>query len=218
MKRHVIFTDLDETLLEWGTYSFDRALDALVLINEREIPLVIVSSKTRAEIERYKEKLHNRHPFVAENGGAIYLPYGYFGDLSHFTVTRQDGYDVIIFGTPYAELRQTLQLLRTEGFRVRGFGDMTQEEICRLTGLSRDDAKMAAERQFDEPFTFDGDIERLSGSIERKVLRLARGRFFHLTGANNKGRAVEMLLDLYEGKLGDITSIALGAAPLTSQC
>jgi mannosyl-3-phosphoglycerate phosphatase len=213
MMKPLIFTDLDETLLERRTYSFDRALEALVFIKKKDIPLVIVSSKTRAEIEHYREKLHNIHPFVVENGGGIYIPHGYFRDLSNITISRQEAYDVIVLGTPYAELRQALQLLRTEGFIVRGFGDMTQEEIIHLTGLSTEDAKMAAERQFDEPFTFEGDIRKLSVSVERKDLRLSMGRFFHLTGESDKGRAVDILLELYRRQFGDITSIALGDSP-----
>ena len=51
MARIVIFTDLDGTLLHPKSYSFDAALPALNLIKEKKIPLVLCSSKTKAEIE-----------------------------------------------------------------------------------------------------------------------------------------------------------------------
>ncbi len=53
----VIFTDLDGTLLDRDTYSFEPALPALRLIRQKDIPLVLSSSKTRAEIEFYRERI-----------------------------------------------------------------------------------------------------------------------------------------------------------------
>jgi len=78
MKKIIIFTDLDGTLLDNSSYSFEAALPALQLIKEKNIPLIICSSKTRKEIEHYRKKLYNLHPFISENGGGIFIPKGYF--------------------------------------------------------------------------------------------------------------------------------------------
>ncbi|MEW6601405.1 MAG: HAD hydrolase family protein, partial [Nitrospirota bacterium] len=59
MKKIIIFTDLDGTLLDYPGYSFEAARSALDLIRERGIPLVVCSSKTRREIEHYRKKLDN---------------------------------------------------------------------------------------------------------------------------------------------------------------
>jgi len=72
MAKIIVFTDLDGTLLHPKTYSFDAAMPALKLIKEKDIPLILCSSKTRAEIEVYRKKLDNQHPFVSENGGGIF--------------------------------------------------------------------------------------------------------------------------------------------------
>ena len=53
MAKIIVFTDLDSTLLHPKTYSFDAAMPALKLIKEKDIPLILCSSKTRAEIEVY---------------------------------------------------------------------------------------------------------------------------------------------------------------------
>lgn len=48
----IILPDLDGTLLDpRHAYSFQEALPALKAINHRHIPLILCSSKTRAEIE-----------------------------------------------------------------------------------------------------------------------------------------------------------------------
>ena len=77
-RRMIIITDLDGTLLHHRTYSFEEAKPALDLVRRQGIPLVICSSKTRAEIEVYRKRLDNNHPFISENGGGIYIPAGYF--------------------------------------------------------------------------------------------------------------------------------------------
>ena len=74
MPNFVIFSDLDGTLLDHNTYSFDAAKQALESIEDKEIPLILCTSKTRGEIEYYRELINNKHPFISENGGGIYIP------------------------------------------------------------------------------------------------------------------------------------------------
>jgi mannosyl-3-phosphoglycerate phosphatase len=125
-RRLIIITDLDGTLLHPRTYSFEEAILALELIRKRDIPLVICSSKTRAEIEVYRKRLNNGDPFISENGGGIFLPAGYFS--FNTSDTRQDGYEVITLGSPYAEIRKRFVAVREQlGIAVRGFGDMSIE-------------------------------------------------------------------------------------------
>jgi len=217
----IIFTDLDGTLLDHKTYSFKAALPALELVKEKRIPLVFCSSKTRAEIEYWRQRLENLHPFISENGGGIFVPLSYFpeDDIRAVWPKTQviNGYFVIVLGTPYALLRTALEELRRDGFDVKGFGDMTETEVAETTGLSREEAELAKRREFDEPFIVHGDqgkIEALLDSIREKGLRCSQGRFYHLMGENDKGKAVEMLKGLYQRKLGDITTIALGDSPV----
>jgi mannosyl-3-phosphoglycerate phosphatase len=212
MKKLIVFTDLDETLLERFTYSFEKAVPALNLLKEKDIPLIICSSKTMAEIQQYCVALENHHPFVSENGGGIFIPRGYFKDI-RYDSKEYDGYEVIELGTPYAELRKAVKQLRTEGFDIKGFGDMTPEELSALTGLSPDEAKLAMRRHFDEPFLYEGDIKKLVESIRAKNLNCTQGRFFHLMGGSDKGRAVDILKELYREEFGEICSIAVGDSP-----
>ena len=73
-KRLVVFTDLDGCLLDHDSYSFAPAAEALAVLAAQGIPLVLCSSKTRAEIEMLQQDLGVAHPFVSENGGALFLP------------------------------------------------------------------------------------------------------------------------------------------------
>ena len=211
MKKFIIITDLDGTLLHPKTYSFAEAQPALQLIQERGIPLILCSSKTRAELEVYRERLRNRHPFVSENGGGIFIPEGYFPFPVEGGVTR-DGYWVISLGTPYDEIRRRFCELRSElGIRATGFGDMTPGEVASLTGLSQDEAVLALAREYEEPFVFEGPPdERFFQAIESSGLRWTQGRFYHLMGNHHKGKAAELLRTMFDRQHGPVTIVGLG--------
>jgi mannosyl-3-phosphoglycerate phosphatase family protein len=210
MTKIVIFTDLDGTLLHPKTYSFEEAAPALGRIKEQGIPLVLCSSKTRAEIEVYRRRLDNGHPFISENGGGIYIPAGYFP--FHESGGQQGGYEVIALGSPYEEIRKRFVAMRAR-FRtaVRGFGDMSIEEVAELTGLPPEEARLAKQRDFEEPFIFSGEPDdRFLREIEGEKLRWTQGRFFHIMGDHHKGRAVNMLRRLYERIGGPVLTVGIG--------
>ncbi|MCK5185912.1 MAG: HAD-IIB family hydrolase [Deltaproteobacteria bacterium] len=75
----IIFTDLDGTLLDHYTYSYSEAEEALKLLKEKNVPLILCSSKTRDEIDVYRKKLSNNEPLISENGGAIFIQENYEG-------------------------------------------------------------------------------------------------------------------------------------------
>jgi len=214
-RKTVIFTDLDGTLLRYDNYSFEEAADALELIRRKGIPLVLCSSKTRQEIELYRERLSNRDPFVSENGGGIFIPEGYFTKSPDVGLRHDDKYRVITIGKRYGELRDGLIRLRQMGFRVKGFGDMTVEEIVALTGLSPGEARLSKERDFDEPFIVENgtDEERLRDAIMSLGLNYTVGKYYHLLGDSDKGKAVRILASLYRREFGDIRTIAVGDSP-----
>jgi mannosyl-3-phosphoglycerate phosphatase len=216
MKRLIVFTDLDGTLLDADTYSFAAALPALRLIREKEIPLVICSSKTKKEIEYFREKLDSHHPFISENGGGIFIPAGYFDFAAHGphpAPAAGEGYQVIRLGAQYSVLRKVLKELQAEGFQIKGFGDMKPEEIAGITGLTIEEAEMAKERYFDEPFIVADcgqRMQELLHAIDSKGLHWTQGEFLHLLGNSDKGKAVSILIDLYKKKFGEVITVAAG--------
>ncbi len=178
--------------------------------------MVICSSKTRKEIEYYRKKLDNHDPYIPENGGGVFIPRGYFPDEvieGTAGASYKDSYAVIRLGAQYRELRQALSELRTEGFEVKGFGDLATEEVAALTGMSFEEAAMAKARDFDEPFIFGGgndEVNRLKDAIEKKGFRWTRGRFLHILGNTDKGKAVSILTEFYRRTRGDIITVAIG--------
>lgn len=198
-----VFTDLDATLLDAHTYSFEAARPALAMLAARGIPCVMVTSKTRAEVEALRARVGSHDPFIVENGGAAFLPRESGG-----------GYDVLEFGTPYARLTAALrESSAAAGCRVRAFHAMTDEEVARLCSLPLASARLARMREYDEPFAVvDEDrADRLLDSLAQRGLQWTHGgRFYHVLGNNDKGSAVSAVLAYYRNRFGRVQSIGLG--------
>jgi mannosyl-3-phosphoglycerate phosphatase len=198
----LVVTDLDGTLLDSRDYSFGPARPALAALGERGVPLVLCSSKTRAEMEPLAAALGLATPLIVENGGALVFPVDMLPAPP--ADARRDGAHVIVpLGLSRGELLVTLpEVAREAGVRARGFEGMSANEVAGLTGLTVEAASRAREREWDEPFVVQGPIppdgdERLSEAARRRGLRVTRGgRFHHLTGASDKGKALRTLLDL----------------------
>ncbi len=213
----VIFTDLDGTLLDAEDYSFDPAAQALAVIGELRIPLVIISSKTCSEIEPIRFDLKNEHPFVTENGGGIFVPEGYFPFPIPYS-RRRSQYLIIDIGIPYTNLNSFLDRMVSDcSLPIRGFHSMSVDEVSRNTGLSFERAACAKEREYDEPFIFEGDALqslRLDEEVRKEGLSLTRGgRFHHISGSHDKGIAAKILIEYYRLKYPGSVFVGLGDAP-----
>lgn len=208
----VLFTDLDGTLLHLQTYSADAARPALQRLNRKRVPLVFCTSKTRAEVEFWRKELENKHPFIVENGAAVYIPEGYF-DFPIEEGVERDGYRVIEFGRPYAELVEGLRAAsRESGCRVLGFADMSVEEVSARTLLPLEQAALAKRREYDEPFEIIGvGTHTLLNAIHARGMQWTRGdRFYHITGHNDKANAVRALTQLYRQAHKEVATVGIG--------
>jgi mannosyl-3-phosphoglycerate phosphatase len=192
----VVFTDLDGTLLDRDTYSYAPAEPAIAHLREQGIPLIMVTSKTRAEVETLRTQMGNTDPYIVENGGAVVIP----------------GRRSLVQGSGIGAAREALrQASATSGVRVRGFGDMATADIVELSGLAPALAELAAQREYGEPFiVLDGEIGALAVALDELGFQVTRGgRFFHVLGGCDKARAVVVLSKL----LGDRDTVGLGEAP-----
>jgi len=84
-----------------------------------------------------------------------------------------------------------------------------------LTGLSVEDAKLAKEREFTEPFVLERetDFEGLSDLALKEGMKMVRGgRFFHFLSVHqDKGKAVEIVKDIFRENCGEeMIAIGLG--------
>jgi mannosyl-3-phosphoglycerate phosphatase len=173
----------------------------LEALRSRRIPLVFCTSKTRTEVKALRRAIGNTHPFVVENGGAIVIPAGYFPEIA--TLGNRTRAYTLILGRPYDELVRELRRIAQElDVSIRGFHQMTDEEVARETGLTVREAHMARQRETGEPFRFTN----ANPAATRAFLRRAQergytvqrgGRFWHFSGSCDKGLAMSVLIGFY---------------------
>lgn len=189
-------------------------------MRDRNIPLIFCTSKTRAETETIRKQTENTHPFIVENGGAIYIPECIFPLASDFKDTsnkvskKAAEYRIVELGTPYARLREVFSQIQAQfPGKLRGFGDLSVEEVAKLCDFSSDQAYLAKHREYDEPFILEDEslIRKIQKIAALSGLQVTRGgRFYHLMGANDKGKAVFRLIEMYGQKFDNLRSVALG--------
>jgi mannosyl-3-phosphoglycerate phosphatase len=209
----VVFTDLDGTLLDPVTYSYEKSLHGIMQLKSKDIPMIFCSAKTRAEQEIYRRELGVFHPFIVENGGAVFIPQAYFPFSFDYHKTVNDLL-VIELGSPYKEIRRLLVEVREEGkFHFRGFGDMTVEEVAQETGLDIESANLAKQREYSETVKFDSgeELHKILKELGKLGLTWTHGgRFYEVMGKNDKGKAVKLLINLYGKMWNGVKSVGLG--------
>jgi mannosyl-3-phosphoglycerate phosphatase len=158
------------------------------------------------------------HPFIVENGGAVYVPMGYFP----FEPECSDllgNYQVIELGAPYERLVTALRLLRSYlPYRLTGFSDLTVQEVADACKLTMAAAQRAKAREYDEPFRLLPSTPDAERAVQQQIKQAglhcsAGGRFWHLHDNNDKGLAAKLLSSFYRRALGRIFTVGLGDCP-----
>ena len=217
---YLVFSDLDGTLLDADTYEFTPAREAIKFLKEHQFPLILCSSKTKAEIEVYHKKMGLKTcPFISENGGAIFIPNKNL-NLRGFNYQISSGYYVIELGMPYGYIKKCLDKIRQNlQLKLKRLSEMSLEEITAFTNLPPAEAHLAQKRDYSEPFIFEDSPQKLSllqNALQTYHLNLTKGgRFYTVMGSNDKGRAVDILKTIYQQTYPQqkFISIGLGDSP-----
>lgn len=192
----LVVTDLDGTLLDHHDYNFAATLPILARLKKASVPLVINTSKTRSEWLAMRSSFSNDDAFVIENGSAVVFPDG----------------EKEVFGAPKNDLFDTLAEFRPL-YHFRGFEELGLSGVIQHTGLSAEEAKRASTREFSEPLLWEDSKENETRFCEEICARGYQthrgGRFLHVQGCTDKGRALPLLRDFYQAD----TTIALGDSP-----
>ena len=190
----IVFTDLDGTLLDHNTYDWQPARPALEKLNAMNIPVVFNTSKTRAELLYWQKKTGNRHPFIVENGSAIFIP-------NHYPQATNNPGDCecIELGIKRSDILRWLQQNALAfGDCYKSFVDLSVNELVQLTDLPPEQAQLALQREYSEAVHWLGDEKKkqlfIQAAMESGFRVLVGGRFIHLLGCSDKGKASAALL------------------------
>ena len=212
----IIFTGLDEILLPLEEINYQQVLEVVKKLQQHNIPLIPVTNNTRAEVEELIKKINLNTPFVVERGSGIFVPQKN-NDFKLTETEVRDNYHLYQLGCTYTEARAALKAVQEEISKIlRGFGDLDEENIQALKGISPAVARRAKSREFSEYFLTPNRLEiaRLQTVAEEYGFKIVpEGKLSLVMGAGaGKGKAIAWLKKNYQFDRSDkIRTIGIGA-------
>lgn len=214
----VVFTDLDGTLLDHHTYSFEAALPALKRLKEEGVPWLFNTSKTFAELQQLRIDLDNPWPMIVENGSGVAIPDNPLCNklfpklLTDRVPDRIGSFDFYSLGLMRSEFLPRLEPLKSK-YKFFGYDDMSPEKLVELTGLSQAQARQSMDRHYTEPCVWldtEEAFRQFQKELESLDLICVRGgRFAHIMGKTDKGAALKWVTNAFFTQ-ADCRSVALG--------
>lgn len=196
MKKLIVFTDLDGTLLDHETYDWKPAQTAIQTLKENGFPVIINSSKTSREIQILRQDMEIDAPYICENGSVVHLN----DQIQQFDGSQSKA---LYFSMPYAEIIEILKEIKsTRRFNMTGFSELNIDTLMELTGLSESEAIAAKDREATEPLLWNDSEESLFEF--EKILKLYEltitrgGRFYHVMSPVNKGDSINWVINKYQ--------------------
>lgn len=207
ISRLVVYTDVDGCLLNKSDYRWSDAAETIRRLQRLHVPLILSSSKTAAELAGLQQAIGLvESPFIAENGALVVWP-------------DEDGTPHrTVLGADRSHLLTVLARLKPE-FRFRSFRDLGVDGVMQATDLPQPAARQAMQREATEPLLWDDQVERIAEFRERLAaehLTLTQGgRFWHVAGPTTKGRAMQVVTDAFQQRMGERpTTVAIGDSPI----
>jgi len=211
----VVVTDIDASLLEPGSRFLPDERAALAFLAERGIPLVINSSRSRAEIERLHHTLNIVTPFISEHGSALFLPHQCLPFVPDRARPAVGGH-VVEFGRRYYEVVDTLRLVCRElNLEIVSFAELSIDDVARELGVPSAEAQLVKLREYTELFRIEDESEatlsRLFKALRRRGLRCCqRGRHFLVSATPNRAESLRTLKALWKRAWGEHVMVGLG--------
>ncbi len=208
----IVFTDVEGTLLDSHTQSWQPASAWLQRLKEHAVPVVLCSSKTAAEMMLLQKELGlGAQPIIAENGAVIQLAGAWEDD---------EAFPRLMTGSPHEEIQHVLQQLREDdGYKFTTFSDVSAQEIAEWTGMNLRHAELARLHEASETLIWrdsDENMRAFTEALASLGLQFVQGaRFWHvLDERGGKAQAVSWLMGRYQQKEGfRRLSIGLGDGP-----
>ena len=198
-----IVSDVDGTLMDHN-YDLTPAREAILTLQKLNIPVILCTSKTAAEVKVVRENLNLQDPYIVENGAAIY------GE----ELKKVNG--EIILGEKYEVLENILNSISKEiNYTLIPLNNLSDRKATELTGLRGNSLNLMRDRHWSMPFLnppdfFNEKIQICCKSWEVVVFK--GNRMSHLLSIDSdKGKAINALKKYSNNP--DIRIIGLGDSP-----
>jgi len=184
-------------------------------LDHEAVPAVWLTSRSRLQFDDARRKHGHTHPFIAEDGCAVYLPEDYFHLRPASGASRTNKAATLRLGRftciPVAEVlpaaAEALQTLsRDTGVPVVTLRSLSPRELVQNTGLPLREAELARQRDFDDIFFFAGasdeEVEKfLKEGRNRNLQFRTHGVLWSVAVGASVQRSIRELAKLYDRAL-----------------
>lgn len=180
--------------------------DFLEELNEKDIPCILCTTRTRIQLDVAIRALGHSNPFIAEGGCGVYIPADYFHLKPGHTI-RLGRFTCIPVATQLPAAKLTVEEIAEEtGIEVVPLSAMSPRELSQNTGLAQREAELLRQRDFDELFFFAGaaesDVQIFGEAANKRNASLRkRDAFWSLAIGADMRKCVRELSGLYERAL-----------------
>jgi D-glycerate 3-kinase len=184
-------------------------------LDHEAIPAIWLTSRSRLQFDDARRKHGHSHPFIAEDGCAVYLPEDYFHLRPASGPSKTNKAATLRLGRftciPIAELlpavAEALQTLsRDTGVPVVTLRSLSPRELVQNTGLPQREAELARQRDFDDIFFFagasDDEVQRFLNEGRNRGLEFReRGPLWSVSIGASVNHSIRELAKLYDRAL-----------------
>jgi predicted mannosyl-3-phosphoglycerate phosphatase (HAD superfamily) len=195
--------------------SFHGLDEFTATLDHEAIPAVWLTNRSRLQFDDARRKHGHTHPFIAEDGCAVYLPEGYFhlkpaSDASgknKAATVRLGRFTCIPVAETLPAASEALQTLSHDtSVPVVTLRSLSPRELMQNTGLPQREAELARQRDFDEIFFFAGASDKevesfLAEGRNRNLQFRQHGVLWSAAIGSSVQRCIRELAKLYDRAL-----------------
>ena len=181
----IIFTDLDETLLNNNNYNFNLLNKFLSKLLNEHFSIIPVTSKTYYEVIDLLREMKLKLPFSTENGAAFYIPEKIFKKLIFKKIRKSKS-------KKKEEIKNILEHHNYREFYnyFRYIENLNIDEQIKITKLKKNKIRNFNLREFSVSILWDGSKSMLSSfkdSLSKSNLKITfGGKIFNISGKHSK--------------------------------
>ncbi len=204
-----------DTLIPQGGSAIHGLDEFTAALDHRGIPAVWLTARSRLQFDDPRRKHGHTHPFIAEDGCAVYLPEDYFHLRPHSIASGPQKAPTLRLGRftalPVAErvpaAADGLEALSEDtGVSVVTLRSLSPRELVLNTGLPQREAELTRQRDFDDIFFFAGvsdeEIKRfLAEGRDRKLQFRQHGGLWSISIGASAQLCIRELSKLYDRAL-----------------
>jgi len=190
----LIFTDLDGTLLDRDNFKFDKVINYVRELIQKDIHIIPNSSKTLGEINNFNRELDEDLPFIVENGAAIYK----------LNLINSSFPEKISLSRETSEISKIFEKKVSIKFRskCRFINKLSIDKQEKILGLSKQKIRFALNREYTIPLLFDGSKNEKTSffkSVSDAGLSLQEGgRVINLCDKVSKAQAMKKVIKIFK--------------------